>query len=492
MMKRQLPEQSQQEPQQHLATTSHHALGAVRHAEKRRTGTCRFADRIGTISLDCFRKRIPASFRETQKQTCVAAIVAHFTSDGHLQVQSLGVGTKFLPESILQQELGKEQRTEVLVGMDGHSYLQGYGIRVRDCHAEVLARRAFRRQLYVDMQQSPQGRCILEKCNDGQFRLKSDVTLHMYTSSAPCGNATIKKFATMKKEIFDPRLGPNEWPSEEHQAIQPHSLKLGQFALLLKKDRNVTEIIKRKPLQPGKMWPSNESDDWCPPGTTIVWSNQGSIHTCSDKICRWNYLGLQGSLLTSLLESPVYMASLTVGRKFTSCICQRAVCCRAVEKAKSRKEQVPTTDTEESTTYSLHHPAVMGTGMYMDDSGVLGMSDESEFGQEVRFYSPLCYAWWPSMDGDEECIDGSTGLAVKGNDEPHVSRLSTMSLMRLHCTLSGEMESATVPTLESVRSFKNQVSPDYEGAKASLLTKNKMFRGWRRRGSLTKNDSNDL
>ncbi|KAI2496852.1 Adenosine-deaminase (editase) domain [Fragilaria crotonensis] len=137
-------------------------------------------------------------------------------------------------------------------------------------------------------------RSILEKAASGLFRLKSEVTLHMYSSSAPCGNSTIKKFATMQKEVFDSNMGPNEWPSRHHEVIPPHSLKLGQFALLLKKDRTVTDVVKREPFEGGKSWPANNSDDWCPPGTTIVWSNQGSLHTCSDKICRWNYLGLQG------------------------------------------------------------------------------------------------------------------------------------------------------------------------------------------------------
>lgn len=484
-MKRQLTEvhdQDNNQPQ-HLPTSGrHHAPGAVRHAEKRRTGTCQFADRIASASVDCFREHIPLSFRQIQRQTCVAAIVAHFKSDGHLEVQGLGVGTKFLPERLLRTELVEEQPEEHLVGLDGHLYRQGYGLRIRDGHAEVLARRAFRRQLYLDMQ-TPRttNRGILQKCSNGNFCLKSGVTLHMYSSSAPCGNATIKKFATMKKEVFNPNMGRDEWPSEQHQIIPPHSLKLGQFALLLKKDSTVANVVMRDAFQGGQTWPANKSDAWCPAGTTIVWSNQGSIHTCSDKICRWNYMGLQGSLLTSLLDSPLYLDSLTVGRKFTACICQRALCCRAVEKAKNGSGHPATSVTPSVSKYSLHHPAIMGTGIYMDDSGVLPMNNESEIGQDVRFNSPLCYAWWPSLDGDVECIDGSIGLAVRDHDKNLVSRLSTASLIRLHCELVDKMETATMLTLESVQTLKMQVSPGYEGVKQSLLARHKAFRGWCRR-----------
>ena len=199
-----------------------HAEGSVRHAEKRRRGTCQFANRIARASLDAYEHSVPQSYRDANKQTCVAAIVAHFhnhttdastkkacdndgdcndAKDGsnpNLQVMGLGVGTKFLPDAILQEEqqLGKDDA-------DG-----SYGKRIRDCHAEVLARRAFVRQISMEilnMVQTTDGDKdvkgdvgmksgyipILEEVkHEGDtrtsFRLRPGVTLHFYASSAPC------------------------------------------------------------------------------------------------------------------------------------------------------------------------------------------------------------------------------------------------------------------------------------------------------------------
>ena len=195
------PSCSRQQKQQ----IQHHKEGNVRHTEKRRTGTCSFADRVATLSIEQYCATIPKKFRESQKQTCLATILAHFRDADTLQVLALGVGTKFLPHALLQNG-------NVLV-------------RVRDCHAEVLAKRAFRRYLYEELQRdiiqfsgtsgnnknaSNDIRSILERIETPtpdesedtsersptlQCRLKDGVTVHMYCSSTPCGNATLKKFA---------------------------------------------------------------------------------------------------------------------------------------------------------------------------------------------------------------------------------------------------------------------------------------------------------
>jgi len=136
----------------------------------------------------------------------------------------MGIGTKFLSESILLEEEA--------MGQAGRGRNR-YGRRVRDCHAEVLARRAFRRYLtieikndlqsyYNEKQRQKQHQMDYEnsvgkyqyngQTNDQNneypsilqrnkpidnggivYELKSSITLRMYASSAPCGNSTVCK-----------------------------------------------------------------------------------------------------------------------------------------------------------------------------------------------------------------------------------------------------------------------------------------------------------
>ena len=556
---------------------------AIRHAEKPRTSTCRFADRVAKLSIQQYNSTIPIEQRPPQ--TCIATILAHYypknkdddddnrgkndldwdksggnPAPGTMWILGMGVGTKFLSESSLRQEVE-------------HEHQFGYGSRVRDMHAEILARRAFRRQLTLEIQEdlrlleikeagsemdmdniTPQsdycfGRVNVKSKhrkhnnlsvlvrstteaplgnnddNDSaiRYKLRPGVTLHMYTSSAPCGNATLKKFCKMSKERFREELGPDEWPETKHDPPPGHSIKLGEFSLLVKKnnenndagtmegnnnnnnsnnnnnnhnnvmvvgvganassdcskrknedkptneagasqmDQDIMDLFKTKKrtkpqeesssssqkpqsFQPkkrrGKPWPATLSDGWAPPGTTIVgFKHKGSIHTCSDKICRWNYLGLQGSLLAGMLEEPLYLSTLTVGRKLSGAVCRRAICCRLdtrcrqpkVTQSKSPAGSNNDNQIMNENKYRVNHPAVMGTSVCLS-TGVVDTSNIDAIGQDVRFHSSVVWTWWPGVgefwntteihadDSDNgfiESIESSTGLLATTSSEEH-------------------------------------------------------------------------
>eukprot|EP00965_Chrysotila_dentata_P255944 6212387-Pleurochrysis_carterae.AAC.3 len=170
----------------------------VRSAEKLRVSTCRFADVVAGSAISKFHD-LCAQCGLVYKQTVMAAIVLIERDAAQRLVQcsivSLGAGTKFLRKAQILTDSG--------------------GKRVRDCHAEVLARRGFQRFL----------RCQLERClrnNDSifekpankgdKFRLREGLTFHLHilrsassckaarvecstSVSQPCGNASIKRWA---------------------------------------------------------------------------------------------------------------------------------------------------------------------------------------------------------------------------------------------------------------------------------------------------------
>jgi Adenosine-deaminase (editase) domain len=523
----------------------------VRHVEKRRTGTCKFADRVAKLSLEHFRAVVPLQYRRSQPQTCVATIVAHVQKRNatasppskdpdeivdKLAVVALGVGTKFLTEATLRAP------------PDSTTH-KCYGDRVRDCHAEVLARRAFRRHLLLEILHDLQGTCtpncqcqagshlasssirmlervspadILDKQHDPdagvRYQLRRNVTLHFYCSSAPCGNAVLKKFCTIKRETFQPEWKIDEWPVQPHPHILPgHSLQLGQFVLLCKKDNspvqdndgedavtygsdtaetpNPTLLSAREAA-----WPCHKNDDWCPAGTTTVWTGRGSLHTCSDKIARWNMLGLQGGYVAPFLSKPLFLSTLVVGRKFSSVTCRRAVCCRL---GNDQREPAPHSSATKQCWKSkcqVNHPAALGTGVYMDEDGVIDALATNEVGQDVRFHSTLCWAWWPGLDV-AECIDGSTGLQqsptgdAEAGSSSSVSSSSFVQLVReVHAFVQGDPDksdetaassSCSLASLALLRKFKQELAPEYEEGKATLLSHHPVLRHWKRRSQGT-------
>ena len=69
------------------------------------------------------------------------------------------------------------------------------GSRINDSHAEVIARRAFLRYLYVHVEKFYDGdhkQSIFEKESKGsRLAVKPGIKFHLYTSKTPCGDAAV-------------------------------------------------------------------------------------------------------------------------------------------------------------------------------------------------------------------------------------------------------------------------------------------------------------
>ena len=279
----------------------------MRLAEKKgRASTCAFADEAALATISAYRLHVPLELQEAYKQTVLAGILLLDTEAAALTVVALGVGTKV-------------RQTD---GSDGGA------TTLRDMHAEVLARRGLQRYLCIQLQrhQTGDGGGIFSAtAGDGRLGLRAGLSFHIYSSSQPCGNACVKRWAKSRRPAVYAGLGRYEWPIDSHARLQVSARANGQVAPLLKRVR-----ISNEEEADGDERGEQEGGvtfAFPPPGITLCTSMSSKPLSCSDKIAKWQCLGLQGSLLAGRLL-PVKLSTVTVGRKFSLVHLERAVCCR--------------------------------------------------------------------------------------------------------------------------------------------------------------------
>ncbi len=142
-----------------------------------------------------------------------------------------------------------------------HDHRIPNGQCLNDCHAEILARRCLIRYCYEQLKLVLDGSCdqsIFERIDD-RFRLKSSIDFHLYISSAPCGDS----------RLFSGNQDLNS-SLQKSRGLLRRKIEVSEGTIpILAKDiyRNI--------------------DTWD--------SDQLVTMSCSDKLCRWNFIGLQGN-----------------------------------------------------------------------------------------------------------------------------------------------------------------------------------------------------
>ena len=447
----------------------------MRSAEKKRSSSCRFADRVALLSIEFYQLHCPTDIKREMKQTVIASFVVQYPADdtgtggqdgtdddvmhaqhideprlqSRLQVASLGVGTKVLPAHMV--ELHDEK-----------------GDRVRDMHAEVLARRGFNRFLYgqIELFLASQGsdisdrrgelgsRCIFSREEGSDLLvLRQGITVHMYTSSAPCGNATIKRWAKPAVLPFREDLSADEYDVKySHPRIHFSARHEGQTALLVKTNNHGSSSRTID----GDACPVTRAAIFTAPGTAATDTGLGNVMTCSDKIAGWSALGVQGALLAGML-APVYLSSITIGRKFSLPHCCRALCCRlqdfhfcsSFSSSSGEDSAVPDSVQE----WRTHHPVLLGTQIKLDN-GAIETAPGSEgidslVGAQFLEKRGLC-CYVDNMSGQLakgggdstavacEVLDSSTGLLLSRSyggcidTDAQASSVSTSALFHLY------------------------------------------------------------
>ncbi|KAJ7307325.1 hypothetical protein JRQ81_009334 [Phrynocephalus forsythii] len=337
------------------------------------------------------------------------------------RIQHSLLGRKILAAIIMRR--GQEGLGVVVSIGTGNRCVKGEelslkGETVNDCHAEIISRRGFIRFLYSELMKydpfAPE-QSIFEPLENGKMKIKDDTSFHLYISS--------------RRPLFDDFVCVSATAAGEGGQHQPlfENPKQGKLRTKVENGEGTIPV---------------ESSDIVPTWDGIQHGERLRTMSCSDKILRWNVLGLQGALLSHFLQ-PVYLRSVTLGYLYSQGHLTRAICCRMSRDGSTFQSGLPEP-------YFVNHPEVGRVSVY-DSARQTGKTKESSVN------------WSLPDDADVEVLDGTKGKV----DGPklEVSRVSKMNLFTLFHLLCAKMDRKDLQKL-TVYSEAKEAAVTYQSAKS--------------------------
>ncbi|XP_052100074.1 double-stranded RNA-specific adenosine deaminase-like isoform X2 [Mytilus californianus] len=254
-------------------------------------------DELAMITHKTFESVTHNVIVSIDKESVVASVIMENCRTGQKTVLSLGSGNVFVDE----ESLGNNGETVI------------------DSHAEIIAKRGFQRVLYQEVYRLKREKRdtlgMLKVLPNGRIALQSGIKIHLYISKAPCGDGSVFTLSQPGSHTDTGNIH-NPIQSDKKQGLLRAKIARGEGAI------PVSEL------------PDDRLHKMC----------------CSDKICKWNVLGLQGALLSSVMDSPLFLSSVVVGDVYNFNHLSRALCCRV-------KKQSPLISSVMSSV-TVNHPEI--------------------------------------------------------------------------------------------------------------------------------------
>nr|XP_029710932.1 double-stranded RNA-specific editase Adar-like isoform X2 [Aedes albopictus] len=378
-----------------------------------------FADAVGKLVIEKFNEVMKGNDVYSRRKVLAGIVMTQGYDAKSAKVISLATGTKCV----------------------SGEHMSVTGSVINDSHAEIIARRGLldffytqldlhcRRQATTtttkppmfngngvdDSEQPPESSIFVAPADESSlYKLKDGIHFHLYINTAPCGDA----------RVFSPHENDN-MDVDKH----PNRKARGQLRTKVESGEGTIPVKSSEGIQ---TWDG------------VLQGQRLLTMSCSDKISRWNVLGLQGSLLASVIE-PIYLHSIVLGSLLHPAHMYRAICGRI-----------------ENSIQGLPPP-------YRLNKPKLALMTSAESRNQTK--PPNFSINWLIGCPDVEIVNSFTGKLINNNTNTNkMSRLSKQSFYRRFAAVIERLPHARFHEIKPSYGETKMCVPEYQQAKKELFS----------------------